>query len=95
MKTKKKKKEFLDNEELIIVISLTDEDKKIIRYGLIPVLIYTLCIGCIVILGSLFGKLSEDEINAYMTSMVLAFFINYINIAFVKFSYNKDCEEDK
>lgn len=73
---------------------LTDEDKKIFRYGFKPVLIYALCIGCIVILGSLFGKLSEDEINAYMTSMVLALLTNYINIAFVKLGYYKYYDEE-
>lgn len=71
------------------------ESKLIFNSTVRPFCIFCLAVVCIVVINSIFNKLSEDTINGYICCMILNMIITYGNLCFIKVDEVKDKEEEE
>lgn len=70
---------------------LKGKDSKLVFNSTVrPFIIFCLAVVIIVIVNSIFGKLSEDTINGYICCMILNMMITYGNLCFIKIDDETD-----
>lgn len=70
---------------------LKGKDSKLVFNSAVrPFIIYCLAVVIIVIVNSIFGELSEDTINGYISCMILNMIITYGNLCFIKIDNEVD-----
>ena len=68
------------------IIELVGE-KGVLTFRLTAVPFVVCCVVILIttIVGDVFGLMSQDEINGYFKSLIIYFFIIYINLAIIEF----------
>ena len=72
---------------------LKAKDSKLIFESVLrPFIIFCLAIVVIVVINSIFDKLSEDTINGYISCLLVNMMVTYGNLCFIKIDDDKKDE---
>ena len=68
-----------------IIDLIGEENMTTFRLTAVPFVVCCVVILITTIVGDVFGLMSQDEINGHYKSLIIYFFINYINLAIIEF----------
>ena len=68
-----------------IIDLIGEENMTTFKLTAVPFVICCVAILIVTVIGDVFGLMSQDEINGYYKSLIIYFFINYINLAIIEF----------
>ena len=71
------------------------DDKLIFDVAIRPFIIFCISVVTVVVLNSIFGKLSNDIITGYICCMLLNMIITYFNLCFIDIKKYNDTKEEE
>ena len=82
---KRKGDKYMKKLNKFIIELVGEKDLLSFRLTAVPFVVCCVVILITTIVGDVFGLMSQDEINGQYKSLIIYFFINYINLAIIEF----------